>query len=52
MRNNAYTWRKTPQKDETTPQKEEATASKIEETTAQKKNDEWAVVALHVAPGP
>ena len=45
LRNNAYTWRKTPQKDETTPQKEEATASKIEETTAQKKNDEWAVVA-------
>ena len=39
------TWRKTLQKDEATPQKEEATASKIEETTAQKKNDEWAVVA-------
>ena len=45
LRNNAYTWRKTPQKDETTPQKEEATASKIEETTAQKKNNEWAVVS-------
>ena len=45
------TWRKTLQKDEATPQKEEATASKIEETTAQKKNNEWAVVSLACSPG-